>query len=125
MKSIAVILLLTIQMGLLLNKTFTIVHFFLHRAEIVEHFCHHATHQEEENCNGICYLQAQLGTENTAPDKNFPVQSLVQDDVVYFETLPTFIFSPNPIGDKILTNYVVNAPVLQNTHLSVWRPPTA
>jgi hypothetical protein len=125
MKSTVVILLLTMQMGLLLNKTLTIVHFFLHRAEIVEHFCHHATHQEEENCKGICYLQAQLGTENTAPDKNFPVKSLVQDDVVYFETLPAFILSLNPIDDKSLTNYFVNTPVLQNTHLSVWRPPAA
>jgi hypothetical protein len=125
MKSTLVILLLTVQIGLLLNKTFIIVHFFLHRAEIVEHYCHHQSHEEEENCKGICYLKVQLSKEDTSPDKNFPVQSLVQDDIVFFDMLPSFILTPIIFDDKILNTFFVNAPVLQNTNLSVWRPPAA
>jgi hypothetical protein len=124
MKRFTIILFLTIQVGLLLNKTLTIVHFFLHRAEITEHYCHHATHEEEEDCKGICFLKAELGTEDTSPDKNFPVKLLVQDDLVYFQILPSFILTPTIFEDKKCT-YFVASPVLQNNHLSVWRPPAA
>ena len=123
LKRLTVILLISSQLALLLNKSLTVVHFFLHRAEIIEHFCHHATHEEEENCEGICYLQTELSKENNSPVKNFPVKSLVQEDVVYFE-MPTIFTLNYPIAEvKTMNQYIVKTPVLHNTNLSVWRPP--
>jgi hypothetical protein len=123
MKKYVVILILAVQVGLLLNKTLTIVHFFLHRAEIIEHFCHHATHEEEENCKGICYLNAELGKDDNSPAKNFPVHSLVQDDVVYFEQLRPFSLILPISKDIVSPNFIVKTPVFYDSPLSVWRPP--
>jgi hypothetical protein len=125
MKRLAVILILAVQLVPFLNKSLTIVHFLLHKEEIIEHFCHHATHEEEENCQGICYLKAELSKEDQSPVKNFPVNSLVQDEVVYFEMPAIFTITPLIVSDKTTNNYIVSSPILQNTHLSVWRPPTA
>ncbi len=116
---------LVVQLGLLFNKSMTVLHFFSHREEIIEHFCHHDTHEEEENCQGICYLKAELSKDDNSPVKNFPVNSLVQDEVVYFEMPTIFKITPLIVSDKTTNNYIVHSPILQNTHLSVWRPPTA
>lgn len=122
-KRLTVILIISSQLALLLNKSLTVVHFFLHRAEIIEHFCHHATHEEEEKCHGICYLQAELSKDDASPVKNFPVKSLVQEDVVYFEMLHIFILNYPIASVKITNQFIVKTPVLYNTNLSVWRPP--
>ena len=122
-KRLTVILIISSQLALLLNKSLIVVHFFLHRAEIIEHFCHHATHEEEEKCHGICYLQAELSKDDASPVKNFPVKSLVQQDVVYFEMPPIFTLNYPIAAVKITNQYIVKTPVLHNTNLSVWRPP--
>jgi uncharacterized protein with NAD-binding domain and iron-sulfur cluster len=125
LKKLTVILILFVQLGALFTKTATIVHFFLHREEIIEHFCHHDTHEEEENCQGICYLKAELSKDDNSPVKNFPVNSLVQEEVVYFEIPQVFSLKTPHFKDIVHQNFIVKTPVLYETHLSVWRPPTA
>jgi hypothetical protein len=123
MKRLAIISMLLVQLGLLFNKGFTVLHFFLHRAEIIEHFCHHATHEEEENCQGICYLKVEMSKEDNSPIKNFPVNSLVQDDVVYYEMPFVFSLEMPILKDENTPNFIVKTPVLYDNYLSIWRPP--
>ena len=125
MKKISIIFVLFVQLGLLFNKGLIVLHFLLHRDEIAAHFCHHATHLEEENCKGICYLKAELSKDDNSPIKNFPVNSLVQEDVVYCE-IPLIFSLKTPILKDIATqNFIVKTPVFDESYLSVWRPPTA
>ena len=123
LKRLIVILLIGSQLALLLNKSLTVVHFFPHRAKIIEHFCHHATNEKEENCKGICYFQTELSKENNSPVKNFPVKSLGQEDVVYCEMPPVFTLNYPIVTVKILNQYVIKTTVSHNTNPSVWRPP--
>ena len=123
MKKYAIILILFVQLSALFHKTMTIVHFFLHREEIIEHFCHHATHEEEENCQGICYLNAELGKDDNSPAKNFPVHSLVQDEVVYFEVLKGFKLDNTNFVSQITNQFILKSPVIIDFYLSFWRPP--
>ena len=123
MKKNALILLLFVQLSGLFHKTLTIVHFFLHREEIIEHFCHHATNEEEENCQGICYLKAELSKEDNSPVKNFPINSLVQDDVVYYEIFKDFKLGYTNLLCKTTNQYSFKSPILKDFHLSLWRPP--
>ena len=123
LKQIAVISILIVQLGLLFNKSFTVLHFFLHRAEIMEHFCHHATHEEEENCQGICYLKAEMSKEDNSPVKNFPLHSLLQDDVVYYEMPFVFSLKTPVLKDENTPDFIVKTPVLYDNFLSIWRPP--
>jgi hypothetical protein len=125
MKRLSVILLLAVQIGLLFNKSFTVLHFLFHRAEIIEHFCHHATQEEEENCQGICYLKAEFEHHDKNNPQTFPIQSLVQQEVVFIEPLPYFSLKTISFDDKVTQNFIVKTPVYYETHLSVWRPPTA
>ena len=123
MKQYFVLLILFLQLGLLFNKGLIVLHFFSHREEIMAHYCHHATHEQEENCQGICYLKAELSKEDNAPIKNFPLNSLVHEEVVYCE-MPLIFSLKNPIsiGNKV-DNFIVKTPVFYDNHLSVWRPP--
>lgn len=123
MKRITVILIIILQFGLLFNKSLTVFHFFLHQEEIIEHFCHHNTHEEEENCQGICYLKAEMSKEDNFPVKNFPVNSLVQDDVVYYEMPFVFSLKTLVFEDENAPNFIVKTPVFYDNFLSIWRPP--
>lgn len=123
MKKQFVLFILFLQLGMLFSKGLIVLHFFSHREEIAAHFCHHATREAEENCQGICYLKAELSKDDNSPVKNFPVNLLLQDDIVYFEipqilTLKTLIFK-----SKTTNNFIVKTPVFDESHLSVWRPP--
>ena len=123
MKKHFVLFILLLQLGMLFNKGLIALHFFSHREEIADHFCHHATREAEENCQGICYLKAELSKEDDSPVKNFPVNSLVQDDIVYFEIPQIFTLSVPIFTTKTTNNFSVKTPVLYASHLTVWRPP--
>ena len=123
MKRNFVLFILLLQLGLLFNKCLIVLHFFSHREEIAAHFCHHATHEEEENCQGICYLKTELSKDDNATLKNFPLNSLIQDKVVYCEVLPVFSLKMPKCEDLITPNFIVKTPVFYDNHLSVWRPP--
>lgn len=106
MKKLFVIFILFLQLGVLFNKGLIALHFFSHREEIAAHFCHHVTREAEDNCKGICYLQAELSKNDASPVKNFPFKSLVQDEVVYFEMPPIFTLNYPITPVKITNQYI-------------------
>jgi hypothetical protein len=125
MKRLTVILLLTVQIGLLFNKSLTVLHFLLHRAEIIEHFCHHNNVSEKEACQGICYLNSAFEHHDKSNPQSFPVQSLIQQDIVFFEPSLGFSLKTPTFQTEILHNYTFKNLYFQNSFHSIWRPPTA
>ena len=123
MKKHFVLFVLFLQLAALFNKGLIVLHFFSHREEIAAHFCHHATRELEENCQGICYLKAELSKDDNSPIKNFPANSLLQDEVVYCETPFIFALKVFALEDENTLNFIVKTPVFYDNHLSVWRPP--
>ncbi len=123
MKKLIVISVLAAQVGLLFNKSVLVLHFLWHRAEITEQFCHHTTHEEEENCQGICYLSAQLEHEHNE-DATFPVQILVQDELVFIENIDLFSYQSLFSTPEKVLNFKDKTPVLSDFFYSVWQPPS-